>query len=72
MFSKIEVNGPNSHPVYQFLRKNSRLWDDKKQQAGVIPWNFAKFLVNEAGEVKHYHEPADSPLSLTEEIKAML
>ena len=43
MFSKIEVNGEKSHPVYQFLRNNSAL------KGGDIPWNFAKFLVNSEG-----------------------
>ena len=72
MFSKIDVNGSNAHPVYQFLRKNSSLWDVKKNQAEVIPWNFAKFMVNEAGEVKSYHPPAVAPTDLIEEIKSML
>ena len=27
MFSKIEVNGQNTHPVYQYLRNNSSLYD---------------------------------------------
>ena len=30
IFAKIEVNGPNTHPVYQFLRQNSELWNAKK------------------------------------------
>ena len=47
MFSKIEVNGPNAHPVYQFLRKNSELYNEQEKVAGEIPWNFTKFLVNE-------------------------
>ena len=28
IFAKIDVNGPNTHPVYQFLRQNSELWDE--------------------------------------------
>jgi glutathione peroxidase len=46
MFSKIEVNGEKTHPLYMFLRRNSELYDPKTDTAKVIPWNFAKFLVN--------------------------
>ena len=46
MFSKVETNGPTAHPVYQFLRLNSSLFDKNTQLASEIPWNFAKFLVN--------------------------
>jgi glutathione peroxidase len=41
MFSKIDVNGDNTHPVYQFL---------KECFPGDIAWNFkAKFLVDRTG-----------------------
>lgn len=41
MSSKIDVNGKNTHPVYQFL---------KKAYPGDITWNFAaKFIVNRNG-----------------------
>ena len=44
LFDKVEVNGPNTHPVYRFLRSN---WGKEKSgEAKVIPWNFAKFLIN--------------------------
>jgi glutathione peroxidase-family protein len=40
----VEVNGPNTHPVYRFLRSS---WGKEKNgEAKVIPWNFAKFLIN--------------------------
>ena len=72
MFSKIEVNGPNAHPVYQYLRMNSELYDPEKKHASEIPWNFAKFLVNPEGKVVHYHGPRANPLSFQEEIEKML
>ncbi len=62
MFSKIEVNGENTHPVYAFLRLNSSLANKQKTEAKVIQWNFAKFLVNSEGQVVSYHEPRTSPL----------
>ena len=47
MFAKIEVNGPNAHPLYQAL---------KKAAPGIfgtetIKWNFTKFLVDPKGNV---------------------
>lgn len=43
MFSKVEVNGSGTHPVYQHL---------KEYFPGKIWWNFAaKFIVNRAGVV---------------------
>jgi glutathione peroxidase-family protein len=29
MFAKIDVNGETAHPLYQFLRNNSSLYDAK-------------------------------------------
>ena len=49
MMEKIEVNGPNTHEVFKFLRQHSPLYDEKKKEIKEIPWNFAKFLVNEKG-----------------------
>lgn len=44
MLKKSDVNGPNRHPLYQFLLSNSA---DKKD----IQWNFEKFLVDKHGKV---------------------
>ena len=47
LFSKIEVNGRNEHPLYGFLK------DAKPGLLGtrVIKWNFTKFLVGRDGRV---------------------
>jgi glutathione peroxidase len=60
LFEKVEVNGPDTHPVYRYLRNRSALFDNSKRQAKLIPWNFAKFLLNGKGEVVHFFEPGDS------------
>ena len=72
MFAKTEVNGANASPAFQYLRMNSSLYDPKKKQAKEIPWNFAKFLVNEEGKVVSYHEPRTLPDDLENQIKSML
>ena len=60
LFEKIEVNGPNTHPIYRYLRLRSPLFNKAQNQAKVIPWNFAKFLLNSKGEVVNFFEPGDS------------
>lgn len=72
LFAKIEVNGPNSHEVYKYLRCNSELHDQKKKEVKEIPWNFAKFLVNSKGEVVSYHNPRAEVLGMVKEIEEML
>jgi glutathione peroxidase len=44
MFHKIEVNGPNEHPIYQWLKS-------QPGGAGDIPWNFTKFLLSREGKL---------------------
>lgn len=44
MFSKIEVNGENAHPLYQFLKTELPGSPGKG-----IKWNFTKFLIAKDG-----------------------
>ena len=46
IMEKAEINGPNTHEVYKFLRLNSELYDPSQKRAREIPWNFAKFIVD--------------------------
>lgn len=62
IFAKSEVNGANPNPVFGFLRLHSELYDPKTGQAKVIPWNFAKFLVNRNGEVFKFAPPTVTPM----------
>jgi len=68
LFSKIEVNGENAHPLYNFL---------KKQAPGVlgtesIKWNFTKFLINKEGEVVNRFATITKPVKLEKHIKNLL
>lgn len=47
LFSKIEVNGPHAHPVYEFLKEEAPGILGSK----AIKWNFTKFLVDRSGNV---------------------
>jgi len=56
MFAKIDVNGGNAHPLFDYL---------KSQKAGLlgpsIKWNFTKFLVDRSGKVVARHAPTAKP-----------
>jgi len=67
LFEKIDVNGGNAHPLYNYLRA---------QKSGLlgasIKWNFTKFLVDRAGLVVARHAPTATPQGLKKEIEALL
>jgi glutathione peroxidase len=67
MFAKIDVNGHNAHPLYQYLK------GEKSGLLGAsIKWNFTKFLVDRSGKVVARHAPTAKPEGLTREIEALL
>ena len=68
MFSKIDVNGENAHPLYRWLKsaKPGLLGTE------AIKWNFTKFLVDRGGEPIKRYAPTDKPESLADDIKAAL
>lgn len=57
MFEKIEVNGESTHPLYVYLRMHSELGNKETMEMGVVPWNFAKFVVDRNGEVVKFFGP---------------
>jgi glutathione peroxidase len=55
MSAKLDVNGPDRHPLYQFLTSpNSGIEGD-------ITWNFEKFLIGRDGKVLHRYPPETKP-----------
>ena len=68
MFSKIDVNGDNAHPLFNYLKKEARgLMGSEK-----IKWNFTKFLVNRDGEVVGRYAPKTKPEDIRKDIEALL
>jgi len=59
MFAKVEVNGPDRHPLYEFLTAQPAQPDGP----GDIQWNFAKFVVDRAGNVAARFSPTTAPVS---------
>ena len=68
LFSKIEVNGSNAHPLYQYLKSA------KKGLLGTeaIKWNFTKFLVSRDGTVLKRYAPTDTPASIAADLAEIL
>ncbi len=67
LFSKIEVNGPNTHPVFEFLKsKKGGLLGDS------IKWNFTKFLVDKKGSVVERYAPMTAPSAIETQIEKLL
>ncbi len=68
MMAKIDVNGAQAHPLYQWLVKEAPGFLGTK----AIKWNFTKFLVGKDGQVLKRYAPTDTPASLTPDIEAAL
>jgi glutathione peroxidase len=67
LFSKIEVNGDEAHPLYKFLKseKTGLLGDS-------IKWNFTKFLVDKQGNVVDRYAPMMPPARIASDIERQL
>lgn len=67
MFSKVEVNGDDAHPLYHWLRgqKSGLL-------GGAIKWNFTKFLINKKGEVIDRYAPTTTPEKIAPDVAKAL
>jgi glutathione peroxidase len=68
MMSKVQVNGPQAHPLWQWL---------KAQAPGLlgtegVKWNFTKFLVGRDGQVLKRYAPNDAPEALRKDIEKAL
>jgi len=68
LFSKIEVNGKNAHPLFQELKKAA----PGLLGTEAIKWNFTKFLVDKNGNVVERFSPRDTPESIDAKIAAQL
>ncbi len=68
LFAKIDVNGKNTHPLYEFLKK------EEKGLLGteMIKWNFTKFLVDASGNVVERFAPNTKPEDLEKDILKLL
>jgi glutathione peroxidase len=87
VFAKIDVNGADAHPLYEYLRtaapgdfgpQHGRLYDVirhmRPEAIGTdeIKWNFTKFLVDRTGSVLRRYEPSVVPDDIATDLPAVL
>ena len=88
MFSKVNVNGKDSHPVFQFLKSHLPIPSDEdpngefsSNPAGIqwspllrsdIRWNFEKFLVDKNGMPYRRYGKSFPTIDLATDIEALL
>lgn len=68
LFAKIDVNGAEAAPLYQYLKAEAPGILGTKD----VKWNFTKFLVNREGQVVKRYAPQDTPEKIEADIKALL
>ncbi|WP_157219672.1 glutathione peroxidase [Flavisphingomonas formosensis] len=68
MFAKVDVNGPETHPLYKWLKGQAK----GLLGSEVLKWNFTKFLVDRSGRVIDRFAPTTKPEALRGEIEKLL
>ncbi len=68
MMAKVDVNGPQAHPLYRWLTAEAPGLLGSKG----IKWNFTKFLVGKDGRVIRRYAPQDAPEKLAKDVEAAL
>lgn len=88
IFQKIDVNGENAHPLYEYLREqapdearldeNSVLYKHLRTnspellEGSTIRWNFTKFLIDQEGNVVKRFPPTTTPEQIRDDIETLL
>jgi glutathione peroxidase len=68
MFAKVDVNGSNAHPLYNYLTSAAKGILGSES----IKWNFTKFLINPKGEVIKRYAPTTKPEKIAKDIQRLL
>ena len=68
LFAKVDVNGPNVHPLFRFLKSAKRGFLGRE----AIAWNFTKFLVGKDGTVLRRFGPRRKPEDIEKDLKDLV
>ncbi len=68
MFAKVDVNGDAAHPLYKYLKKESKGILGTES----VKWNFTKFLVDKTGKVLERYAPNVKPEELEGDLTKVL
>jgi len=67
MFEKVDVNGSEAHPLFDWLRE-----EKSGLLGGAIKWNFTKFLIGRDGTVLKRYGSTTKPEKIASDIEAAL
>lgn len=67
MFSKVDVNGKDAHPIFDYLRNNL-----KGTLGNNVKWNFTKFVIDRDGKPVKRFAPITKPEDMRSEIEKLL
>ena len=67
MFSKTDVNGPDAHPLFRFLKSKLPGFLSNR-----IKWNFTKFLIDSEGKPVKRFSPATEPTKIDNYLQKMM
>ena len=67
MFSKVDVNGENAHPIFKYLTSELRGTFGRR-----VKWNFTKFLIDPNGNPSKRFSPTTKPEAIEKYVKKML
>jgi glutathione peroxidase len=68
MFDKIDVNGGDTHPLFEHLKSEAPGLLGSK----TVKWNFTKFLVDSKGVVVRRYAPKALPEAIESDIRELL
>lgn len=68
MFDKVEVNGPNRHPLFDWLTSQKKGFLGSRD----IKWNFTKFLTDREGRVVARYAPQVEPEAIKADIEKLI
>jgi glutathione peroxidase len=68
MFAKIDVNGTNTAPLFQYLKKAA----PGLLGTEAVKWNFTKFLIDKTGKVVRRYATMETPESIEKDIVKIL
>ncbi|MCX7569882.1 glutathione peroxidase [Tumebacillus sp. DT12] len=67
LFEKVDVKGPNIHPVFKHLTEQAGGFLTK-----TIKWNFTKFLIDQNGNVVERYAPQTDPQKIASDVEKLL
>ena len=67
MFAKVDVNGAQAHPLFQWLTTKLPGWFGRR-----VKWNFTKFLIGRDGQPIKRFAPVTKPARLETQVRRAL